>query len=157
MIYIFPLELNTGAQHDRNISPNFFGHCEKAKKTALGLPAAAMSLEDLKSIPCLNSGPVKDCLQTIIHGKSTKKKKGGGKGRMAVSAEAGAGDEDAPSGEVKVYPKSEQVRDQILAATMGNTLFAGITMEQRESVVDAMFEVKCKPAQVVIAEGDMGE
>ena len=72
-------------------------------------------------------------------------------------AEAGAGDEDAPSGEVKVYPKSEQVRDQILAATMGNTLFAGITMEQRESVVDAMFEVKCKPAQVVIAEGDMGE
>ena len=77
--------------------------------------------------------------------------------RLAVSAEAGNDDDQKAETVVKTYEKSVRAREQILQHTHGKTLFAGMTQAQREAVVDAMFEVKCQPNEVVIAQGDMGE
>ena len=91
---------------------------------------------------CLGQGPV------------VKKKGAAANKRAGVSAEAGGGRDDE-SAEIKVYSKSDTARQRLRTHTEGKTLFAGMTEEQHEAVIDAMFEVHCKPAQVIIAQGDM--
>lgn len=91
---------------------------------------------------CLGQGPVK-------RERGVTKNK-----RAGVSAEAGGGRDD-DSAEIKVYSKSDEARQRLRVHTEGKTLFAGMTEEQHEAVIDSMFEVNCKPAQVIIAQGDM--
>ena len=95
------------------------------------------------------------CLQPPKKGKKIIR---GPPKRLAVSAEAGGDvDVDVANAPRKTVQKSDKVREQILQITQGKTLFAGCTLEQREAVVDAMFEVTCAKDEVVIQEGDMGE
>ena len=75
--------------------------------------------------------------------------------RAAVSAEA-ISDKDEPT-EIQTYEKSAAVKEKLLQQTASQTLFAGLSDEQRNSVIDAMFEVTTRPAQVIIQQGDMGE
>jgi hypothetical protein len=86
-----------------------------------------------------------------------KEKKVTGKKRLGISAETMEDAEDELEVAPKVFPKSEAVREQIRQFTAGKMLFSAMSREQHESIIDAMFEVQCKPAQVVIAQGDMGE
>jgi hypothetical protein len=102
---------------------------------------------------CLGAlpAPVAKCL-----GQGPKKKaKGNTKNKRAgVSAEAGGGRDDEAA-EIKVYQKTAEHRERLRQHTIGKTLFAGMSEDQHEAVIDAMFEVHCNPAQVIIAQGDM--
>ena len=55
-----------------------------------------------------------------------------------------------------VQPKTTEERELIHVAVGESTLFAGITDEQRDQLVDAMQEVPVAQGEVVISEGDEG-
>ena len=97
----------------------------------------------------------KKCIHNTTGIKLMATKKRGG-----VSAEAGGADDgkaDTAAAPVRRVEKSARVRENLMAITVGKTLFAGCSNEQMEAVIDAMFEVQAKAAQIIIAQGDMGE
>lgn len=103
------------------------------------------------ALQCLPD-PAKKCVGNALGIKPKNRKRGG------VSAEAMGNDaKDEETVVVRTVEKSARTREQLLAITADKTLFAGCTESQMEAVIDAMFEVSCKAAQVVIAQGDMGE
>jgi len=77
------------------------------------------------------------------------------KRRVGVSAEASAGG----AGEYKkvVHAKSDEATKRITDATANSPLFASLGAEQRVDVVGAMQEFACKPGQVIILQGDVGD
>ena len=86
---------------------------------------------------------------------SRKKSINQGKRRAGVSAEATKAQQGAYV--KKVVPKTAESKARIAAATEANALFAGLSAEQRDDVIDAMFEVATTSGQSVIKQGDVGD
>ena len=102
-------------------------------------------------LACLEA-PLQACLYSSSgRGKRANKKRAG------VSAETTDEKAGGSLETLTVHEKPEHVRAQIRANTANNTLFAGMTQAQLESVIDVMFEMHCKPGQVVIQQGDLGD
>ncbi|XP_037498514.1 cAMP-dependent protein kinase type II regulatory subunit isoform X2 [Rhipicephalus sanguineus] len=67
-----------------------------------------------------------------------------------------AEDEDDESAKV-VYPKSDEQRERLGEAVKNILLFKSLDQNQMQEVIDAMFERKVKPGEVVIKQGDDGD
>lgn len=125
--------------------------CGGSKAAGVDEPAVAeASAEDVK--PQVDD---KAPETTTTTKDSRKKSLQAGKRRVGVSAEA---TKEADGEYVKtVIEKSPEVKARIQEATATNALFAGLTDEQKNDVVDAMFEVPCTPGKDVIVQGDVGD
>jgi len=77
------------------------------------------------------------------------------KRRFSVSAEAS--DQKQEKFIKKVYPKSEDALERIKQSTVDVFLFQGLDVEQRNLLIDAMFEKKCKSGDEIISQGDKGD
>jgi CRP-like cAMP-binding protein/serine/threonine protein kinase len=93
-------------------------------------------------------------VQCLAAHAANKKSKRDNK-RMAVSAEANEKEDD--NAEIKTYYKPEAAKERLREHTQSKTLFMGLSTEQMDTVIDAMFEVHTSESQVVIAQGDMGD
>uniref|UniRef100_L7M1F0 cAMP-dependent protein kinase type II regulatory subunit n=1 Tax=Rhipicephalus pulchellus TaxID=72859 RepID=L7M1F0_RHIPC len=67
-----------------------------------------------------------------------------------------AEDEDDESAKV-VHPKSDEQRERLGEAVKNILLFKSLDQSQMQEVIDAMFERKVKPGEVVIKQGDDGD
>jgi len=77
------------------------------------------------------------------------------KRRFSVSAEATEQKEQKFI--KKVYPKSKEALERIKLSTTDVFLFQGLDTEQRNLLIDAMFEKKCKAEDEIISQGDKGD
>uniref|UniRef100_A0A131XJZ3 cAMP-dependent protein kinase type II regulatory subunit n=2 Tax=Hyalomma TaxID=34625 RepID=A0A131XJZ3_9ACAR len=67
-----------------------------------------------------------------------------------------AEDEDDEGAKV-VHPKSDEQRERLGEAVKNILLFKSLDVNQMQEVIDAMFERKVKPGEVVIKQGDDGD
>jgi len=77
------------------------------------------------------------------------------KRRFSVSAEAS--EQKQEKFIKKVYPKSKDALERITQSTVDVFLFQGLDVEQRNLLIDAMFEKKCKAGDEIISQGDKGD
>ncbi|XP_063797216.1 cAMP-dependent protein kinase type II-alpha regulatory subunit [Pseudophryne corroboree] len=78
--------------------------------------------------------------------------------RVSVCAEAFNPDEDDDDTEPRVvHPKSDEQRCRLQEACKDILLFKNLDQEQLSQVLDAMFELRVKPEEHVIDQGDDGD
>ena len=79
------------------------------------------------------------------------------KGRTSVSAEAFGSWNKKSDFQAVVVQKNENTKDKIRERLSKSFLFNSLDKKDFEIVIDAMTEVKLKPGEVVIAEGEDGD
>ncbi|XP_076304122.1 cAMP-dependent protein kinase type II regulatory subunit-like isoform X3 [Tachypleus tridentatus] len=78
--------------------------------------------------------------------------------RKSVFAEHYDPEEDEDDDSLKtVYPKTDEQRQRLGEAVENILLFRSLDEQQMQQVLDAIFEKKVKPGQVVIRQGDDGD
>lgn len=76
--------------------------------------------------------------------------------RVSVSAESLKPSEEGKSERI-IIPKTDEARMRIMNAISGNLLFRNLERDQRQEVMDAMFERKVKKDEIIIKQGDEGD
>ncbi|GFR33071.1 cAMP-dependent protein kinase type II regulatory subunit [Trichonephila clavata] len=66
-------------------------------------------------------------------------------------------DDDEDDVERVIYPKSDAQRQRLGEAVRNILLFRSLDLQQMQEVLDAMFERKVKPGDIVIKQGDDGD
>lgn len=66
-------------------------------------------------------------------------------------------DDEDDDVERPIYPKSDEQRQRLGEAVRNILLFRSLDLQQMQEVLDAMFERKVKPGDIVIKQGDDGD
>lgn len=79
--------------------------------------------------------------------------------RKSVFAEAydPENDNDEEEGAGAVFPKTDLQRSRLVDAVKNILLFRSLDKEQMNQVLDAMFERRVHPEEIVIRQGDDGD
>lgn len=77
--------------------------------------------------------------------------------RFSVAGESLNPTSDLSSGPRAIIKKSEEAKRRIRSVIMNNILFKNLDEDQLEDLVDEMFEVRLRPDEVVIRQGDDGD
>ena len=77
--------------------------------------------------------------------------------RHSVSAEKYDPEADNDDDEKLVFPKTDEQRERLTESVSSILIFRSLDSDQMQEVVDAMFERRVKPGEMVIEQGDDGD
>ena len=124
---------------------------------AVGLLQASQSCGAGSSAEVPSAAAGRDEQQNTAESPSTAEPSPKRQRRMAISAEAGRGSDDRKEEQVtlKVFPKSAEARALIASVVRVSALFAGVTSEQQEQMIDVMQELQVPKGETIIRQGGM--